>query len=147
MTDYRARMEDCTARAAVQCRHAQYFAVANVTVVVTTAVLAVVAAVSAQADVPTWVTTASAGVTAGLAIITAAFRFQEKSATHQAVAAQYLRLAGRYEQLTGWQGPPPPAPAPDWISQLDTIQASLFMDKPVPESDWAAAKAPAATNV
>jgi hypothetical protein len=144
--DYKGKKEDCTAKAEAQCRHAHYFAAANVSVVVTTAFLAVVAAISAQSDVATWVTTAAAGVTAGLAIITASFRFQEKSATHQAVAADYLRLAGRYEQLIGWAQPPPDS-QPEWLDKLAAIDGSLFKDIPVAESDWVAAKPPAATIV
>jgi hypothetical protein len=140
MTDWDAKRQAAMKKADQKCHHAHYYAVGNVLVVVTTAILAMVAAVSAQADVAVWVTTGAAGMTAGLAIITAAYKFQEKSATRQWLASDYQRLAGRYEELIGLDEPPS-----DVLDKLEAISSSLFRDTPVTESDWAEAR-PSASN-
>lgn len=145
MTDYANKAVGLRADADKHCLTATRLAGLHVSVVITSAILAAAAAVTSQTAMPTWVTTATAGLSAALAVITAAFNFQEKSSTHKEVAADLDRLAERYEQLVDWHGPA--LDGQKWLNKLGYIENQLAGDHPVPdEADWAAARVPASST-
>ena len=79
MSQYEAIKSECEHQAEVHSGRAKYFAAGNVTAVLFTAGFAALAAVTSQTSVPTWVTTASAALSASIGIITASYSFQNKS--------------------------------------------------------------------
>lgn len=145
MSQYEAIKSECEHQAEVHSGRAKYFAAGNVTAVLFTAGFAALAAVTSQTSVPTWVTTASAALSASIGIITASYSFQNKSKLHTELAADWKRLGSRYSQVAelgaaNQQGA--------WLDALDKMLSSLRKDEPVADEEaWTAARVPASTPV
>ena len=138
LTDYAGWGALCRAEARKHCRRAWNFAGFRGASIIVSAVLAAVAAVTSATGTPTWITTASAGLSAALGVVTAGFGPSEKNIEHRALAANFDRAAAEFALAEEWK-----APSGRWTVEIERIVGELrsnrFEDKP---ERWAAARVP-----
>lgn len=138
ISEYASWQSLCQREADKHYRRAWRFAGFRGALIIVSALLAAVAAVTSATGVPAWVTTLSAGLAAVLGVVTTGFTPERKNDEHRELAAKFYRAAREFALAEERQ-----APAGRWAVELTTIVGELksntFKDSP---ERWDAAKVP-----
>jgi hypothetical protein len=138
VSDYAQWQELCQQKADKHCRRAWNFAGFRGALIVLSALLAAVAAVTSATGVQPWITTTSAGLAAALGVITSGFAPERKNIEHKHLAAGFYRAAREFAFAHERKASPA-----RWTVELTTIVGELksntFVDTP---ERWAAAQVP-----
>jgi hypothetical protein len=136
--DFEGWQKLCREHADDHCRRAWSFAGFKGTLILLSALSAAVAAVTSAAGVPSWITTASAGLAAALAALTTGFAPEAKNEEHRRLAAGFSRAAMEFALAREVKASPG-----RWTVELTSIVGELRSNTFESSSErWVAAQVP-----